>query len=84
MTKNTLVLFLLFLFPYLFQSANSKNTSPYFFTQIGVEDGLTQGTVTKSHRERKDFCGLEPREDYPDMMDTSSRCSKIIRLTPAH
>ena len=46
MTKSTLVLFLLFLFPYLFQSANSKNTTPYFFTQIGVEDGLTQSTVT--------------------------------------
>ena len=50
MTKNTLVLFLLFLFPYLFQSANSKNTSPYFFTQIGVEDGLTQGTVTNIYQ----------------------------------
>ncbi len=56
MTKNTLVLFLLFLFPYLFQSANSKNTSPYFFTQIGVEDGLTQGTVTNIYQDT-DICG---------------------------
>ena len=58
MTKNTLVLFLLFLFPYLFQSANSKNTSPYFFTQIGVEDGLTQGTVTNIYQDTDGYLWL--------------------------
>ena len=58
MTKSTLVLFLLFLFPYLFQSANSKNTSPYFFTQIGVEDGLTQSTVTNIYQDTDGYLWL--------------------------
>ncbi|MEY8608374.1 two-component regulator propeller domain-containing protein [Parabacteroides segnis] len=58
MTKNTLVLFLLFLFPYLFQSANSKNTTPYFFSQIGVEDGLTQSTVTNIYQDTDGYLWL--------------------------
>lgn len=48
--KHTLVLIYLLLST-AFQTVNGKETSPYFFTQIGIEDGLTQGTVTRLYQD---------------------------------
>lgn len=48
MKRTLLVFFVIFS---LSLSATGGNNSPYFFTQIGVEDGLTQGTITKLYQD---------------------------------
>lgn len=57
MTKHTQILFFLLL-SLLFHSADSKNISPYFFSQIGIEDGLTQGTVTHIYQDTDGYLWL--------------------------
>ena len=57
MTKHTLVLLFLLL-SQLFHSADSKNISPYFFSQIGIEDGLIQSTVTHIYQDTDGYLWL--------------------------
>lgn len=57
MIKHTLVL-ICSLLSLVFFSVEGKNISPYFFTQIGIEDGLTQGTVRKIYQDTDGYLWL--------------------------
>lgn len=57
MIKHTLVV-ICSLLSLVFYSVEGKNISPYFFTQIGIEDGLTQGTVTNIYQDTDGYLWL--------------------------